>query len=162
MASEMLQKHGIYFSLGAILLVIAGFWWLPEGRRLDAAVDDLLEALEEADRGGLENMLAENYRDQWGLQRQQAIDKAMLASKQFWTLEIEPVKSSRRITAPLAATVTLTVKLKGEGTPAAPIIRDRVHDLGDPFTLTWKREAWKPWSWKLESVANPALKSVDH
>lgn len=120
-----------------------------------------MSALEDADRGGLEDLIAENYRDQWELQRQEAIDEAMQAAKQFWSLEIERTGYTRVRTGPLTATVTLKVRLKGKGTPFAPIIAHRVDQLADPFTLTWRREAWKPWSWKLESTANPSLKSIN-
>jgi hypothetical protein len=161
MASEMLPIRKISFIVA--ILVIAGLlaMWLPAGVRLDASVDKLLAALEDADRGALEGLLAGDYRDQWGQNRAMAIEKAIMASKQFYAVKITKTGYRVQPQGELGAVVSLDLTLEGNGTPAAPIIMDRVHRLDEPFSLTWKREAWKPWSWKLTATANPDLKSID-
>lgn len=160
MASEMLRIRGISFVLGAILASGWLLWWLQPGRQLHSSVHDLLAALEDADRSGLEDLLAPGYSDPWHRARSETIQNAIEASKQFYSLQITPVDLRIVPDGPLAATVSFRPRIEGEGTAIAPMIRDRVAKLDHPFTLVWKRENWKPWSWSLHRVENPSLKSV--
>ena len=161
MASEMLRIRRISFITAVILAGIWLVWWLQPDHRLRAQVENLLEALEEADRSGLENLLNPAYADPWHDSRAETIDNAIEASKQFYTLKITP--GDLRLAGrddDFTATVSFRPRLEGEGTPVAPMIRERVAKLDQPFTLTWRRQAWKPWSWTLHRVENPSLKSI--
>ena len=160
MASEMLQIRRISFIAAVILAGIWLVWWLQPDHRLRAKVENLLEALEEADRSGLEKLLAPAYDDPWHGSRAETINNAMEASKQFYTLKITPQDLRFTNAGDDSATVSFRPRLEGEGTAVAPMIRERVAKLDQPFTLTWRRKAWKPWSWTLHRTENPALKSI--
>lgn len=161
MASEMLPIRRISFIVAFLACAVGIARWLPPAVRLDAAVEDLLTALEDADRSELEGLLSADYTDQWEQNRARAIDNALKASKQFWSLTITKTGYSVTPDGEFGATVCFTPTLGGEGTPAAPLIMERVNKLEEPFTLVWKREPWKPWSWKLAETRNPDLKSID-
>ena len=142
--------------LGSIWLIRA----IQPDTQLRAKVENLLEAMEDADRSALQDLLAPAYSDPWHASRAETIENTIEASKQFYTLKITP--EDLRITkdGDFAASVSFRPRIEGEGTPVAPMIRERVAKLDQPFTLTWERQPWKPWSWKLKRAENPALKST--
>ena len=160
MASEMLRIRRISFITAVIFAAIWLVWWLQPDHRLRAQVENLLDALEEADRSGLEKLLAPAYDDPWHDSRAETIDNAIEASKQFYTLKITPQDLRFTTSGDVSATVSFRPRLEGEGTAVAPMIRERVAELDQPFTLTWHRQPWKPWSWTLQRVENPSLKSI--
>lgn len=144
----------------AILAIIWVVWWLQPDRQLRASLENLLTALEDADRSGLQDLLDLAYDDPWHDSRSETIENAIEASKQFYSLKITPEDLQLHTGAELIATVSFRPRLEGEGTSVAPMIRERVARLDQPFTLTWHRQAGKPWSWKLHRVENPSLKSI--
>jgi hypothetical protein len=160
MASEMLRNRRITFITAVILAGIWLIWWLQPDRQLRAKLEDLLQAIEDADRSSLQDLLDPSYGDPWHGARAEAIDNAIEASKQFYTLKITPRELLFTTSGDISATVTFRPLIEGEGTPVAPMIRERVAKLDQPFTLTWQRQPWKPWSWTLHRVENPSLKSV--
>lgn len=160
MASEMLQIRRISFIAAVILTGIWLVWWLQPEHRLRAKVENLLAALEDADRSTLQDLLDPAYDDPWHESRAETIDNAIEASKQFYSLKITPEDLRLETGADFTATVSFRPRLEGEGTPVAPMIRERVAKLDQPFLLTWQRQPWKPWSWTLHRTENPALKSI--
>lgn len=47
--------------------------------------------------------------------------------------------------------------IRGRGTAVGEMIFSRVGALQDDFVFAWRKENWKPWSWKLVSVAQPEI-----
>lgn len=158
MASEMLRILRISFIMAAISGSIWLIWGLQPESRLRGKVENLLGALEDADRSALQDLLDPTYGDPWHTDRTEAIGNAIEASKQFYALKITPEDLSFTKTGDFTTTVRFRPRLEGEGTPVAPMIREHVAKLDEPFTLTWERQPWKPWSWTLRRVENPSLK----
>ncbi|MFM7181382.1 MAG: hypothetical protein ACKO2G_07965 [Verrucomicrobiales bacterium] len=161
MASEMLRIRRISFIGAAIFFAVWLVWWLQPEHRLRAKAENLLEALEDADRSDLQKLLDSTYSDPWHDNRDEAIGNAIEASKQFYSLKITPMDYRVATGADFSGTVSFRPRLEGDGTPVAPMIRERVDRLDQPFTLTWRRQPWKPWSWTVHRVENPSLKSID-
>ena len=160
MASEMLRIRRISFIVAVILAGIWLVWWLQPERQLRASLENLFTALEDADRSSLQDLLDTGYSDPWHDNRAETIDNAIEASKQFYTLKITPEDIRFTKGEEFSAAVSFRPRLDGEGTPVAPMIRERVAKLDQPFTLTWRRQPWKPWSWTLHRAENPSLKSI--
>lgn len=123
-------------------------------------MDKLLGAIEDADRSAMEELLGPGYSDPWHDSPAATVQNAIEASKQFYALRITPEGLILLPEGEFAATVSFRPRIEGEGTAIAPMIRERVAKLDQPFTLFWRREPWKPWSWRLHRVENPSLKSI--
>ena len=157
MASEMRRIILIGTSLvvlGALVLLLARAF--SPAVRLRAAHAALLEAVRDASRSRLARHLAVDYHDSWGQEKAEAIDHAVEAARQFIAMRIEVATLDLDIRG-RTATARLTVVLDGQGTAAAAVIRQRVARLRTPFVLTWRKESWSPWSWKLVALAHDEL-----
>lgn len=159
-----MQRRIFKFLVFALVAWLVFGWGMPRlfpGHQLAKAERDVFTALERARRSLLEKRLDPAYADQWGLRREEAVDKAMEMSRQFLTVTITatPVESTREGTE---ATRVARIRLEGRGGGAAPIILRRVNALEAPFTFHWTRDPWKPWSWRLTEVSNPELRHLGH
>ena len=141
-------------ALGAVVLFLARAF--SPSVRLRAAHAALLEAVRDASRSRLARHLAVDYHDSWGQDRTEATDHAVEAARQFLAMRLEVASLESDIRG-RTATTRLTVVLDGQGTAAAAVIRQRVARLRTPFVLTWRKESWSPWSWKLVALAHDEL-----
>jgi len=154
-----MQRLIFRFLIPAAILTLLLWWGIPRmspATQLQRAEADLFHALERAKRSLLQKRLADSYNDQWGQDRATAVNNAMDLSRQFLSikinLEIEPARIEGT-----RATSRIRIRMDGRGTGAASEIIRRVNQIDAPFTLEWTRDPWKPWSWRVISVANPAL-----
>ncbi len=46
---------------------------------------------------------------------------------------------------------------QGRGTAIGEALFSRTDELKSDFVFAWYKENWKPWSWKLVSVAQPEI-----
>ena len=53
------------------------------------------------------------------------------------------------------ASWTARIRLEARGEAAAEI--SRINSLTTPFELSWRKQSWKPWDWKLAQARNPDL-----
>jgi len=79
-------------------------------------------------------------------------------SRQFLTLRID-------WTNPLYArgpdgtyTLTTVPRLDGRSlSPVGEVMLSTARQIRSPFTLTWKKEGWWPWTWRIVSISNSDL-----
>lgn len=141
-------------ALGAILLV-AGIWAALElrpKRQLERAFDKLVAAAENRDWKRVQEFIANDYSDAWGQNREEALEAAREIFGQFLVLEITP--RDLEIDASSGA-VRCRPAISGTGGPLAQMVIGYVERLQGPTTLSWRKESWLPWSWKLISAAPP-------
>ena len=136
---------------GVVLLVWA-FWELSPGRQLEKAFTRLITAAENRDWKTVRAIVADDYRDQWGFDREESVRLASEVLGQFLALKIdcEALRSSRQGDAALVET---RLRLRGRGNAVGEALMQRANDLQDDFRFAWRRESWKPWSWKLVSLS---------
>ena len=139
---------------GAIFILPSQF--SPE-KRLRAAHASLLDAMRDASRPRMARILADDYKDGWGLTKSEAIGLAIQVNQQFVSIEMEVASLQTTVTGRTART-ELTISLRGHGSAGADTIREKVSRLKVPFVLEWRRESWTPWSWKLVSVSQPEIR----
>jgi hypothetical protein len=53
--------------------------------------------------------------------------------------------------------VDTSLRVQSNGGHASGMIAEKAMELQEMTRFLWKREAWRPWSWQLVSVQNPAL-----
>ncbi len=141
----------------------AGFWMaaaagavglllvFSPGRQLGKAFTRLVDAAENRDWKTVRSLMAEDYRDQWGMDRDQAIALAAEGFRHFLVLEISP--SDPRISwGGRGARIDVQLALTGRGTAIGEAILEHARTLHDDFRFAWQRKSWKPWDWKLVSI----------
>jgi hypothetical protein len=100
--------------------------------------------------------MADDYRDDWGNDRDQAVKAGSDVLKNFLTLEIteEDASIDRKGTE---ATVSSQLRLSGRGNALGEEIKERANSFQGHFRFAWSRKSWKPWDWKLVSISQPEI-----
>ncbi len=155
----MLVNRTVFLRAGAGMLVILLCWLIFEfspDRQLDNAFARLVTAAENRDFKTLRKLMATDYRDQWKMDREQALDAASEALRHFLTLEIavENLSGTRQGGEALLAA---RLRLSGRANAVGEAILQQVNVLEDDFQFAWRRKSWKPWDWKLVSVSQPEI-----
>lgn len=138
---------------GAVVFLVG--WLVLEfspDRQLDKAFARLIAAAENRDFKSLRELMAPDYRDQWKMDREQALGAASDALGTFLVLRIVPenLSGSRQGTA---AVIAARLRLSGRANAVGGAILEQVNALEDDFQFAWRRKSWKPWDWKLVSLS---------
>lgn len=144
-----------WFLRGLVVVAIFVLTWagleFTPGRRLDRTFDRLIRAVEKRDWVTVTELMAEDYRDQWGMTREEAVNLGKDAFGQFLTLQIGEENRKRSITGP-DGLIEAKLRLTGRASPIGEMVIQRANALENDFQFAWKRKSWKPWDWKLVSI----------
>lgn len=155
----MLLNRAIFRKV-VIGALVAFFLWgayeFSPGRQIDHAFNHFLEAVSDRNWKKVDRLMAADYHDQWGSNKEQAIHWASEGLQHFLALQITAtdvniVREGRQ------ATITARLKIVGKGNAIGEAIMQQVNDLKGEFRFVWKRQSWKPWDWKLESFSQPEI-----
>ena len=147
--------------VGSVVLAIAGgaFWhYAQPERQIQVHTQRLLQAVERRDWAQVENLVADTYRDGWGLDKEQALAYSREIFGQFLRLRIRPQELQVQLgpgDPRRQGQATLWFVIEGSGGPLANLTRDQVNALEQPFRLDWQRR--DPYRWELTRLENPAL-----
>ncbi len=142
---------------GAVVLASAGvaFWHsIQPERQIRVHTQRLLQAIEGQDWAQVENLVAESYRDGWGLDKQQALAYSREIFSQFWHLRLQPqaIQVQPEPRDPhRQGQATFWFVIEEAGGPLANWTREQ------PFLLHWRRRGGDPYRWELTRLKNPAL-----
>ena len=145
----------------ALQVVVLGVWILSQGITAEGQVkvraEKFRQALASKNPTLAWKMVSANYRDEWGMAR----DDLGLAMKdvtsQFLALNVEWVDPRFEV-RDRAVFVTARPQLSGRSlTPAGEIILATAARLREPFVFRWEKEGWGPWTWRLTSISCPGL-----
>lgn len=148
---------------GGAMLVVAALLWagfeMTPGRGLARCQDRLLHAAADRRWDAVRHLMAEEYRDAWGQDREQAVAKASEALQNFLVLEIlsEDASVEHRERDALIST---RLRLRGRGNALGEEIMNHANSLESHFQFAWRRKSWKPWDWKLVSVSQPQFDTM--
>ncbi len=140
--------------IGGAAFVALALWMVVEfspGRQLERAFSRLITAAENRDWKKVKSLMSEDYRDQWGLQRDKAVSLAAEAFQQFLALEIR-VESQKVIREGRKGEVEARLRVDGRATAVGEMVMQRANSLENDFQFAWRQKSWKPWDWKLVSV----------
>ena len=143
----------------AVFLAAAAVWTAFEvmpGRRLARCQERLLEAAGNRNWKAVRELIADDYRDQWGNDREQAISQASEALQNFLTLQITSEDTTVRRDG-REATISARLRLAGRGNAVGEEILSRANSFESHFQFAWKRKSWKPWDWKLVLISQLEL-----
>jgi hypothetical protein len=110
----------------------------------------------DAFRRGSDVATSGSARDQWELGADQLVEGASEALRQFFVLDIEMTQPRLSVSGD-SAEVRCRPRLSGSGTSLAQMLMERSSALQQDTVLTWRRESWKPWDWKLVSISQPEV-----
>ncbi|RRJ94288.1 hypothetical protein Ga0100231_007865 [Opitutaceae bacterium TAV4] len=139
-----------------LLAIFLALPWLSPVRGVERAWGKLIDGVADNDFKDVTSVVALDYKDGWGLTRDEVIVLAQTVRRHFIVCSIDrhPHKvelSEDRHTA----TVRSVIRVNGSGSPVAQAIIQVSGQTQAETTFEWRRGSWKPWDWKLTSVANP-------
>jgi hypothetical protein len=140
----------------AVLLIITAYlaWhWQPE-RQVRAHTRQLLSAVERRNWDTMRALLADNYSDRWGHDKEFVLKGCEQVFGTFLFLNVE-----HEITAVDLGfgSATARVKISGQGGAPAQFVMSTVNGLPEPFVFFWEQRSGKPWDWQLVKVEQPSL-----
>lgn len=150
-------RNGFYagllvaFGLGLYLFQL----WQPE-RQLRLHSAHLLEALEQSDWEDAKSFIAETYQDQWGHDRALALSRLREVLQYTRELQIDAQETGFGLSAE-EGTWSARIRIEAEPNEVTIYLKERVNVVEEPFELSWRRQSWKPWDWKLTRVSNSAI-----
>ncbi|MEM7146381.1 MAG: hypothetical protein AAF591_14695 [Verrucomicrobiota bacterium] len=157
---QFLTRPATLLVIGIVALVYIGFSmafrWTDE-KMVAHHQEELFDRLSSKkwDRAG--KLLSNQYRDQWNFSRADATLALKDVGRQFLSLHLTPADPFIEIPSSKNATYTTSINIQGHGSPIAGQVIAEAHRLKEPFTFTWQKEGWHPWSWRLTQIANPGL-----
>ena len=141
-------------TVGALVL-----WSVVEfspSRQLDRAFTRLIDAVEARNWKKVKSLMADDYRDQWGLDRDQAVSLAAEAFQHFLVLDLV-VESSQLSREGREGEVAARLKIEGRATAVGDMVMQRANSLEHDFRFAWRQKSWKPWDWKLVSASQEEI-----
>ncbi len=141
----------------AAAVLCAGLWlawlWQPE-RQVRLHTAGLLKGIERRNWDKVQDLLADQYSDRWGHDKNFVVTGLRQVFGSFVFLKIE----HQNLTVDATTGRTRTrVKMSGQGSPIAQFVMVKVNGLTEPFTFTWEKRSGKPWDWQLTAVDHPTL-----
>lgn len=100
-------------------------------------------------------MLADDYRDGWGHNKEIVTSHMNEVLRQFLFLTVEHTEVDLKFAGDTWA-IREKITLKGTGGPLANYAKDEVTRLREPFTITWRQNGGAT-KWVVVSVAQPEL-----
>lgn len=146
------------FWAGLLVAFLLGLWlvrlWAAENQvRLHS--EHLVHQVERRNWNAVGEFIAPEYRDDWGHDRAQLLNRLRFVGRFFFDLTITTSAERIQVRVPEGAWQA-QIHLEGRG-EAAGEITARVNRLTTPFVLRWERASGKPWDWKLVKVTNETL-----
>jgi hypothetical protein len=145
----------------ALALVAAGIWWLFQTWQPDRQVElhtlNLLKRFSARDWPAVKAMMADDYRDAWGQDREMSVEKAMEVTSHFFALQVSPFDLPVVRRDNEAAAVDVKLGIFGSGTPVAHAVMDAVRGAEGPFFFHWRKCGVWPWQWELVAGGHAGL-----
>ncbi|TVR50569.1 MAG: hypothetical protein EA425_09495 [Puniceicoccaceae bacterium] len=156
-----MEKHparrSTYLILGLVGLAVAGFavfWYGDTDRQLERRWEAMVNRVEAKSWRGVARLMAEDYEDPYGFDRETLISYARRTMVHFRRLEVRLESQSIERDGDTAR-ITALVRLEGDGSPLARAIAAEVNRSFSPTEFVWRRQSWKPWDWQVVSFSNP-------
>jgi hypothetical protein len=148
------QRHNLVLLLLSMAIGATLVWYFHPDRSLARAWQDLVSSVEARNSLALRSLLADDYSDRWGYDRDTLVLEARLAFRNFERLRVTATEVEVRRRGD-TATLKAIIRIEAEGTPSVADARAAVNGLFSPFEFSFRREPGFPWSWKLTGFDQP-------
>ena len=157
----MSPRHYLLIVSVLFLLGLGWFGWWAFGRtpeeQLMARQAAFLTALEERDWGEVKSMLTDDYLDDYGHDRESAVEDAKQALGSFFTLTIKPELVQKQILPDLAM-LKMKLRIEGKGVGFTDMVIAQVNSIEEPWFFHWHKKGRWPWDWRIAQIHNEALR----
>ncbi len=154
-----MTRSRLLFLLPALIATAWLGWWLfgrPAEQQVMAAQMKFITAVEDRDWKEVKSMLADEYTDAVGHDRDNAVGDAeqVLGSFLFLALITEtlPFEASAD-----RAGIQMKIQMEGRGLGISPMVMDRVNSMHQPWQFDWHKQGPWPWSWKITRIHHDEL-----
>jgi hypothetical protein len=148
-------RHGLILISTFVVLGLGWLGWWVFGRsaeeQLAARQATFLTALEERDWGQVKSMLTPDYLDDYGHNRDSAVEDAKQVLGSFFTLTIKPEVVQKQVLPDLAV-VKLKIRIEGKGLGLSEAVISQVNSLEKPWYFHWHKKGRWPWDWKVVQI----------
>tara|TARA_R110002049_G_scaffold209868_1_gene380767 strand:- start:37 stop:522 length:486 start_codon:yes stop_codon:yes gene_type:complete len=157
----MTSRRYLWIALVLIFLLGSGWsaWWCfgrtPQSEIL-AAQEKLLTAVEKRDWERVLGMLTEDYLDEWGHDRQSAVQDGKQALAGFFTIDLETQITTLQATKDLGM-VKMMIRMEGNGTGFSQFVVTKVNQVQEPWFFHWHKKGRWPWDWKVVQIHNEQI-----
>lgn len=159
MVEKLLKPRSQILIIGgisaAIVLYNLLFEW-PASIQVPLKQQAFLVAVEEGDNAAWDHLLSESYRDQWEFSKSNAlvalqdVRSQLIGIKIDWNADATFVDEGE-------GTLRGSMKVEATGFFGTDFITSRINRLDAPWVFHWRKESWRPWSWKLVRIENEDL-----
>ena len=149
------MSRRLAFLIALVPLALFALWhFLSPTQQLQAAQRQLIQAIAQKDAAACAKLIHPDYADAWNFT---AADWPAILQDLRTLSPLLEMKLRHPTFDAASGVVDTSLEVKSAGGPAASILAERAVELKETTRCLWKRQPWRPWSWQLLSVQNPAL-----
>lgn len=155
---KLIAKIALVLGVCAVGWFVWWVWIRSEKDQILAAQEKFFAEIEDRDFDGIKAMLAPDYLDDYGHNRDSAAEDAERALAGFIQLEVKRELVSMR-NVPGLGELRMKIQLEGRGfSPINTLVIGRVNLIQTPWFFHWRKYGPWPWSWKVTQVHNDELR----
>ncbi len=156
----MRRIHFILIFVALLLISLGWFGWWAFGRspqeQITARQTAFLIAVEERDWDDVKAMLTDDYFDDYGHDRESAVEDARQVLGGFFSLTIKP-QIVQMQTVPDLGMVKIKIRIEGKGMGFSDAVISQVNSIEQPWFFHWHKKGRWPWDWKVVQIHNDGL-----
>ena len=152
----------LFLAIAAVLITGSWFAWdtfskSPQEQVL-AAQERFLRALEDRDWSEVKSMLTNDYADDYGQDRETAVENGRQVLAGFYTITIKE-ELTKLQAAPDLGMVMMKIKIEGNGSGLSQIVLSQVNQMQEPWYFHWHKKGRWPWDWKIVQIHHNQLQA---
>ena len=151
------------YSFIAILVLVwlSWFGWWSLGRTPEQQVlarqIAFLAAVEDRDWDEVKSMLTTDYSDDYGHDRDSAVDDASTILGGFISLTVKPEVVFKQV-LPELAMLKVKIQMEGRGLGMSDVVVGQVNAMTQPWFFHWHKKGRWPWDWKIVQIHHDELR----
>lgn len=144
-----------------VLSLLVWFGWWSFGRSPEQQVlarqMAFMAALEDRDWSEVKGMLTNDYMDDYGHDRDSAVEDAQTVLGGFLTLTVKPEVVFKQVVPDLAM-LKVKIQIEGKGLGMSDVVVGQVNNLTQPWFFHWHKKGRWPWDWKIVQIHHDELR----
>jgi hypothetical protein len=151
----------LYILAGLLLVIACWFGWWALGRSPEQQVlarqTAFLAAVEDRDWDEVKSMLTDDYMDDYGHDRDNAVEDASQVLGGFIMLTVKSEVVFKQVVPDLAM-LKVKIQMEGKGLGISDVVAAQVNNMTQPWFFHWHKKGRWPWDWKIVQIHNDELR----
>jgi len=151
----------LYILAGLLLVIACWFGWWALGRSPEQQVlsrqTAFLAAVEDRDWDEVKAMLTDDYMDDYGHDRESAVEDASQVLGGFIMLTVKSEVVFKQVVPDLAM-LKVKIQMEGKGLGISDVVAAHVNNMTQPWFFHWHKKGRWPWDWKIVQIHNDELR----